>query len=198
MVGGQLKRNAEAPDWTGAACIGMDTMIFIADSGRPTTEAKQVCRGCRLRWTCLAYAVDDPALRGVWGGTTFQERVDMRARPAADPAGGSRPARPVLGERGGRWLMELSENTKRIIQAHADWEAANQSGELIVYSEGLCYASVCTSLDDEELDLRMAARPATATRGWVRSEDSHFTGGEPNPCPCDQRPDTHRHVLFEA
>jgi hypothetical protein len=94
--------------------------------------------------------------------------------------------------------MELSESTKQIIKAHEDWQAANHASELVIYAEGLCYASVCTSLDDEELDRRMAARPATATRGWVRSTDSHFAGGQTNPCPCDQRPETHRHVLFEA
>jgi hypothetical protein len=94
--------------------------------------------------------------------------------------------------------MQLSERSKKLIRTYQDWDAANEPGELTVYSEGLCYASVCTSLDDEELDRRMAARPATETRGWVRSEDTHFAGGQPNPSPCEQRPETHRHVLFEA
>ena len=94
--------------------------------------------------------------------------------------------------------VELSERSKTIIRAHEEWQAANPANELMIYDEGLCYASVCTSLGDEELDRRMAARPATETRGWVRSEDTHFVGGQPNPCPCEHRPETHRHVLFEA
>lgn len=95
-------------------------------------------------------------------------------------------------------MAELSERNKKLIRAHEEWQAANPAAELLVYSERLFYASVCTSLDDEELDRRMAARPAAATHGWVRSEEAHFAGGQPNPCPCDQRPESHRHVLFEA
>jgi hypothetical protein len=94
--------------------------------------------------------------------------------------------------------MELSENTKRLIRTYEEWAATNPVSELIVYSEGLCFASVCTSLDDGELDRRMSARPATATHGWVRSTDPYFAGGQPNPCPCELQPETHRHVLFEA
>lgn len=64
-----------------------------------------------------------------------------------------------------------------------------------VYSEGLCFASVCTSLTNEEAAARML--PAGTDRGWrVSTED--FRDGTPNGSPCPQQPETHRHLLFDC
>ena len=74
---------------------------------------------------------------------------------------------------------------------------AGESEDFVVYNEGLCYASVCSSLPVEEVQARMQRRPSGTTRGWRLSEEA-FAGGQPNPCPCDQRPDTHKHYVFVA
>ena len=71
--------------------------------------------------------------------------------------------------------------------------------EFAIYIEGLCFASVCTSLSDERATARM---PASGTRlGW-RISDSPFNEGQPhetpNGSPCPDYPDTNRHLLFEC
>jgi hypothetical protein len=94
-------------------------------------------------------------------------------------------------------MTELSESTKALLGAFTDWDAT-YGADVTVYSEGLCMASVCTRLDDEQTDAAMAARPTGSSGGWQRSTDPTFAGGEPNPCPCDAEPQARRHVLYEA
>ena len=68
-------------------------------------------------------------------------------------------------------------------------------GEFIVYFEGLCFASVCSSLSQQEVEAKMKMHLCGISTGWVLS-DKGFAGGEPNPSPCDQQPETHKHYLF--
>ena len=37
--------------------------------------AKRICSGCKVMAECLAAALDNPELLGVWGGTTEAERT---------------------------------------------------------------------------------------------------------------------------
>ncbi len=39
--------------------------------------AKDLCRGCKVRRECLAYAIKRHE-QGVWGGTNEEERRDLR------------------------------------------------------------------------------------------------------------------------
>ncbi len=52
-------------------------------SGRGEVEmvkqAKQVCSHCLVLKECRDYAMADPGLLGVWGGTTERERRRLRA-----------------------------------------------------------------------------------------------------------------------
>lgn len=41
-------------------------------------EAKQVCFECPYRARCLQYALKDPDLVGIWGGTTEKDRGRIR------------------------------------------------------------------------------------------------------------------------
>jgi len=61
-----------------AACAGMDPSIFVPRRGMSVSEAKAVCAGCPVTAECLAYALADPGLEGVWGGTSSSKRVIMR------------------------------------------------------------------------------------------------------------------------
>jgi hypothetical protein len=73
------------------------------------------------------------------------------------------------------------------------------SGDFAAYSMGLIYASVCTSLsDDDATDRLNAEHPAGTVGGWTIASDPTFAAGEPNPCPCNRRPETHRHILFSC
>lgn len=52
-------------------------------SSRTTSEgAERLCAGCGYVEACRAYALGDPQLTGVWGGTTAVERRRVRAREA--------------------------------------------------------------------------------------------------------------------
>ena len=64
----------------------------------------------------------------------------------------------------------------------------------MAYSVGLCYASVCTRLSDDEATARLNALRPTGVGPW-RIADEAFADGSPNPSPCHDTPD-HRHVLF--
>lgn len=68
-----------------------------------------------------------------------------------------------------------------------------------VYSIGMVYASVCTSLSDKEATKRLnAEHPTGISSQWAVSKSATFRDGRPNPCPCEQHPETHRHILFEC
>lgn len=83
-------------DWRHEAnCINEDPELFFAvgTSGPAqlqNAEAKSVCRGCRVRQECLAFALDTGQDVGVYGGLTEYERRALKRRPA------------VKRERGGR------------------------------------------------------------------------------------------------
>jgi WhiB family transcriptional regulator, redox-sensing transcriptional regulator len=69
------------PGWQkDAACREHPEVTWHPKRGDPTEPAKQVCRGCLVRASCLAYALADETLTGVWGGTSNQERHAARRR----------------------------------------------------------------------------------------------------------------------
>jgi WhiB family redox-sensing transcriptional regulator len=62
-------------DWqTDAACVGTDPELFFPPSGSKGLDAKAVCQGCPVSAECLDYALADPHLVGVWGGTSDLQR----------------------------------------------------------------------------------------------------------------------------
>lgn len=75
-----------APGWAEhAACLGQDTDLFFAEAtGQPTdhSAARAICNTCQVRTDCLNYALNDPSLynasSGIYGGTTFRQRVQIR------------------------------------------------------------------------------------------------------------------------
>lgn len=73
-----------------AACRHYDPELFFPDSDiRPARAqveaAKKVCRRCPVRGTCLSWALDHGQEAGIWGGTTEQERRQMRCQRSAPP-----------------------------------------------------------------------------------------------------------------
>jgi len=68
-----------------------------------------------------------------------------------------------------------------------------------VYSLGLCFASVCSDLSPKEVVKEMnRTHPTGIFAEWMMSTDQTFKSGEPNPCPCKDYPDTHKHYLLEC
>jgi WhiB family redox-sensing transcriptional regulator len=72
---------AGSPEFPDAACRGLPVEMFVVDDtrGSDSAEAKQVCWPCPERKRCLEYALSEPALVGVWGGTTVKDRRLIRA-----------------------------------------------------------------------------------------------------------------------
>lgn len=73
--------------------------------------------------------------------------------------------------------------------------------KVIPYSIGLIAASVCADnlLAPEEVEKEFnRISPSGTTNGWKISEDTNFRQGKPNPCQCDQHPETRKHYLFEC
>lgn len=67
------------------------------------------------------------------------------------------------------------------------------------YAIGVCSASVCTSLTDEQATAQLnETNPTGIASPWALSADPTFKTGQLNPRPCDDWPDTHRHILFNC
>lgn len=70
-------------DWTRAACRTHDPELFFpigteGAAAEQITAAKYICGTCPLQAACLTWALDTGQDHGVWGGTTEDERRDLR------------------------------------------------------------------------------------------------------------------------
>ena len=67
------------PEWhRRAACRGSGLSSYFPIRGESVTPAKAVCESCEVQDECLAVALADPDILGVWGGSSFRERQRMR------------------------------------------------------------------------------------------------------------------------
>ena len=67
--------------WMDAAlCTQTDPEAFHPGKSESSTAAKRTCAACDVTTECLAYALADPSLEGVWGGTSVRERQAMRRK----------------------------------------------------------------------------------------------------------------------
>jgi hypothetical protein len=73
--------------------------------------------------------------------------------------------------------------------------------DVIIYSTGIVACSVCA---DNSLSIKKITRivndmnPTYISSKWKLSKDKTFKNGEPNPCVCEQNPDTRKHYLFNC
>jgi hypothetical protein len=73
----------------------------------------------------------------------------------------------------------------------------SETKDFNAYAVGICYASVCTNLSVAEATKRLNEEHPTGIRPqWKLDDDPSFAGGKSNPCPCENNPETHRHLLF--
>src|SRR6478752_3325419 len=79
QVGGRRHMGMIA-DWPSlAACrTGDPDALFV--QGAEQNVAKRICRGCPVRYECLADALDNRIEFGVWGGMTERERRALLRR----------------------------------------------------------------------------------------------------------------------
>lgn len=70
-----------------------------------------------------------------------------------------------------------------------------------IYSNGICFCSACAPkyMTAEEVSADVNRQNPTGISGeWKVSGDTHFKGGQTNPCPCEEKPKTHQHWLLEC
>ncbi len=73
------------------------------------------------------------------------------------------------------------------------------SEEFVIYAgPGGVAISVCTSLPREAIEDRANEESPTGIRSPWAIRSPTFLNGEPNPCPCEQRPETHQHWLLNC
>jgi hypothetical protein len=70
--------------------------------------------------------------------------------------------------------------------------------ELDVYSLGIVRCSICTNIKDtEKIEMLVNMRcPTGISSSWKISREPNFHTGQPNPCPCEEKPNTHKHYLM--
>jgi hypothetical protein len=81
--------------------------------------------------------------------------------------------------------------------AEAQAKDNKKADEFVIYNSGLCFCSVCTSLSPEEAEDRVNSEILSVPTRWTL-HDGTFKNGEANPCPCDDKPETHKHMLFSC
>lgn len=70
---------AQLPAWRhDGACNGVVDDRFFPERGQSTRPAKDICAGCKVRETCLEYALENGEKFGIWGGTSERERRRIR------------------------------------------------------------------------------------------------------------------------
>lgn len=63
-----------------AHCQGMDPELFFPRKSDAQKETIKFCLRCPVRLDCLQYALDTPVNYGIWGGTTQEERRQLRRK----------------------------------------------------------------------------------------------------------------------
>lgn len=67
-------------------CLSNDPDLFFAESPADVELAKELCRSCPVRASCLEAALERREPWGVWGGELFcQGTVIPRKRPRGRP-----------------------------------------------------------------------------------------------------------------
>jgi len=70
-------------DWLQRAACRGETGSFFSRGKDDLAHARELCQSCTVRNECLAYALSDPELEGVWAGLTAKQRQQIRRRRVA-------------------------------------------------------------------------------------------------------------------
>jgi hypothetical protein len=137
----------------GLPCQTTDPELWFSRSSSERALAVALCRECPLQVPCAQYAIDNPELRGVWGGTTAADRRSWR------------DGRPWRFDEQGR--MRLACGSVSAYHAH------------FTYREQPCAA--CTAAWEEQLyaDRRQRLDAEHAKGGSLTGYHLHRRMGEP-------------------
>ena len=76
-----LRHRLSWMEW--ALCAQVDPELFFPEyrANAVAAAARRICATCPVRAECLRYALTDPDLDGIWGGTTPRQRQRLRGTP---------------------------------------------------------------------------------------------------------------------
>lgn len=75
---------AAQPPWMAdAACREHPDVSWFPELGQSTEQAKDICSRCLVLGDCLAHALGDETLAGIWGGASPRERAELRRHQRA-------------------------------------------------------------------------------------------------------------------
>lgn len=83
VVGGEPLTILAFEEWMKkSVCTDIDPELFYPTMGDSTTSraAKRICQDCPVRDECLALAVKNREMFGIWGGMSYPERRKFAAR----------------------------------------------------------------------------------------------------------------------
>ena len=60
-----------------AKCAGNTEVDFFAEDPHGSAVARKFCEGCKVMTQCLAYAMENEIVHGVWGGVSARKRKSM-------------------------------------------------------------------------------------------------------------------------
>ncbi len=87
----------------------------------------------------------------------------------------------------------ISPITQKLVDSVVAAMPRQSTPEFTRVGEGLFDAQVCTSLSDEDATARMNEVPSGTSYGWQLTTDADRA-----PVACADKPDTHRHLIFES
>jgi WhiB family redox-sensing transcriptional regulator len=75
----EAKAESGSPKWMlDGSCSRVDPEAWFPEVGGSPKAAKEICRACPSKEPCLQWAMEHNERWGVWGATTYEERVKMR------------------------------------------------------------------------------------------------------------------------
>ena len=78
-------------------CVSVGPDLYFSESPAELEAAKQLCRPCPMKATCLAGAVERAEPWGVWGGEVFHLGVPVPfKRPRGRPRKNAAPPAPLM------------------------------------------------------------------------------------------------------
>lgn len=88
---------------------------------------------------------------------------------------------------------DLRPETLALIERLEAAMPSQKTPEFTRLRESVFNVQACTSLSDEEATERVNRLAAGTINGWHLTTEPHLA-----PVPCEDQPDTHRHVVFEC
>lgn len=82
------------PEWMVTAACADDAEPEVFFRKNPI-EAKATCAWCRVRETCLRFALENGITDGVWGGLSEDERREMKTTPTRPRPGFTKGKAPA-------------------------------------------------------------------------------------------------------